>query len=745
MRRRHSPAKTGYGGQRPPSSRRRITSARPAKADKYAARKGAKQYKSQMELSTPVENIKTIGSVYAKRLKKLGIKEAKDLLFHFPSRYEDYSKISPIGELKKDDVVTVRGKIMHVSERRVYRKNLRIVEAYIEDRTDSLRVVWFNQSYIKSYLNNSSHMLLAGTVSLGKEGLYMSNPTYETERTDRAPVHAGRVVPIYPATRGITSRWLRNAIYQLLPHAENVQDPMPKHLISDKKFPPIKNALQQIHFPGNQKQAEEARRRFEFEEIFYIQLAALRAKADMQREISPKIKSDIKLTKKFLNSLPFKLTDSQKKSSWQILKDLEKPNPMNRLLEGDVGSGKTIVAAIAALNTIKTGFQTAYMAPTEILAEQHFLNLRKIFGEFNPNISIALYTRGNRRYFLKGKEEDLSKEKIKKHISDGKIDFIIGTHTLAQDGVKFKKLGLIVVDEQHRFGVKQRAALAKKEGRTGKKELIPNFLSMTATPIPRSLALTIYGDLDISLLKEMPGGRKKVITKIVPPQKRTAAYEFIKDELKKGRQAFVVVPLIEYSEKLEAKSAKEEYEKLSKGPFSDYAVGLLHGKMKAEEKERIMRDVKENKIQVLVSTSVVEVGIDIPNATIMMVEGADRFGLAQLHQFRGRVGRDKHQSYCFLLTDSNSQNTLHRVRALTKAQNGFDLAEYDLSIRGAGELYGARQSGMPDFAMASLTNVALIEEARESAHALLEKDPKLKKWPELKERVEQIQNKMHFE
>src|SRR3989344_3431358 len=485
-----------------------------------------------MELFTPIENVKTIGPVYAKRLKKLGIHEAKDLLFHFPYRYEDYSKIVPINELKKDDIATVRGKVMRISERRARRRNLKIVEAYIEDRTDSLRAVWFNQSFIKSYMDKSSHVLLAGTVSLGQDGLFMSNPTYEAERMDRAPIHAGRIVPIYPQTRGITSRWLRHAIYQLLPYAENVQDSMPEHLRNSKKFPPIKNALQQIHFPGDKKQVEDARRRFEFEEIFYIQLAALKAKKELQKE-----------------------------SAWQILKDLEKPTPMNRLLEGDVGSGKTVVAAIAALNTIKANFQTAYMAPTEILAEQHFLNLKGIL----PPTSIALYTRGNRRYFAEGKEENLSKEKMKQHISTGKIDFIIGTHTLAQDGVKFKKLGLIIVDEQHRFGIRQRAALAKDKG--NKKELIPNFLSMTATPIPRSLALTIYGDLDISLLKEMPSGRKKTITKVVPPKNRKGAYDFIKSELDKGMQAFVVVPLIEISEKLEAKSAKEEYEKLSSGPF----------------------------------------------------------------------------------------------------------------------------------------------------------------------------------
>ncbi|MEX0877674.1 MAG: ATP-dependent DNA helicase RecG [Candidatus Spechtbacterales bacterium] len=703
-----------------------------------------------MNLSTPTEEIQRIGSVYAKRLKKLGIEKVRDLLFHFPSRYEDYSKITSIANVNPDDFVTIQGKIVHISERNSFKRNLKIIEAVIEDETDTIKAVWFNQSYVKNRLDTNSPVLLAGKVTHGKDGIYLSNPASEVVRLDSVPIHTGRIVPIYPETRGVTSRWLRYIIYKLLPLAENIEDPMPEEILKAHDLLPLKDALYTIHFPANMEIAQKAKRRFEFEQLFYVQLSALKTKLDLQKENSPKIKTEVELTKKFVKSLPFTLTDSQKKASWQILKDMERKVPMNRMLEGDVGSGKTIVAALAALNVAKAGFQTALMAPTEILAEQHFKSLSELFK--NQDIQIALFTRSHQKTTIH--EKKLTKETIKKEIATGAVDLIIGTHTLAQENVKFKNLGLVVIDEQHRFGVSYRAALAKKTGqsssakasaRHGKSSPIPHLLSMTATPIPRSLALTIYGDLDISLLKEMPEGRKEIITKIVPPSKRNEAYKLIQKELDVGRQAFCIFPLIEVSEKLEAKAAKEEYEKLSSGPFKNYNVGLLHGKIKAKEKEEIMRDMKEGKIDLLVATSVVEVGIDIPNATIMMVDGAERFGLAQLHQFRGRVGRDKHQSYCFLLTESNTDSTAKRLQALTKAKNGFELAEYDLKFRGAGDLYGVRQSGMPDIAMASLSNMELIEETRDSANKILEKDGDLKKWTVLKEIVEEMQKTMHFE
>ncbi len=696
-----------------------------------------------MDLSTPVHKVKQIGPKYAKNLKKLGIEEAKNLLFHFPSRYEDYSKIVPIKDLKPNQKATVQGKVIYCSQRRANKKKLNITEVYVEDETDTVKVIWFNQSYISNQLQEGTNVSLSGKALEDPPDVYFSNPSHEFINKFSQPVHTARLVPIYPETRGVSSRWLRYIISRLLYFADSLDDPLPEKIAEEKGFPDLKTALKNIHFPEKKKDYQDALARFKFEELFYVQLAALRAKTKMHQQTSPQIKTEVNLTKNFVNNLPFQLTESQKKASWTLLKDMEKKTPMNRLLEGDVGSGKTVVAAVSILNASQNGYKTAFMAPTEILAEQHFRTVKELFGD--QNINIALFTRGARESTKNitdssGKPiKNISKEKMHELISQGEFDLVIGTHTLVQDNVKIPKLAFVVIDEQHRFGVAHRASLTKKNN------YVPHLLSMTATPIPRSLALTVYGDLDITLLREMPKGRKKVTTEIVPPQKRKGAYEFIKKELDAGRQAFCVFPLIEESNTLTARAAKEEYEKLSSGPFKNYNVGLLHGKMKAQEKERVMRQMKENEIQVLVSTSVVEVGIDIPNASIMMIESAERFGLAQLHQFRGRVGRAEHQSYCFLLTESGSQNTLQRLQAITKAKNGFELAEYDLKLRGPGSIYGVRQSGMPDIATESLTNVKLIEDTREAAYSTLSETPDLTKYPLLKEKAEELQETMHFE
>ncbi|MDX1535575.1 MAG: ATP-dependent DNA helicase RecG [Candidatus Spechtbacterales bacterium] len=702
-----------------------------------------------MDLSTPIEKIPGIGTKYASKLKKLNIKEVRDLLFHFPSRYEDYSTKTPIKELKKGDMATVEGKIIYTSQRMARNRPLKITEAMVEDSTDVVKAVWFNQGYIGKQLEEGKDIILSGKVSLGKDGLYLSSPTHEFPSTDKAPIHTARVVPIYPETRGVTSRLVRFALSKALPHLQDIEDTLPKKIRDEKDFSSIFNALTTIHFPSSIDSAKEAKRRFEFEELFNIQLAALKTKKELKEESSFKIKTDVDLIKKAVKSLPFTLTDSQKKAVWQILKNMEKPVPMNRLLEGDVGSGKTVVAGLAAVNAVQGGFQAAFMAPTEILAEQHYKTITELLSNAKmlatddakkSGVNIALLT--SAKTILNGK--NAKKPELKKKIADGKVDIVIGTHAVIQKDVMFRKLGFVVIDEQHRFGVGQRAALTKKTGKS-KKVSIPHLLSMTATPIPRSLALTVYGDLDITLLKEMPKGRKKIITKIIPTKKRKEAYDLIKKELDKNRQAFVIFPLVDESKKIELKAATAEHKKLSEGPFSDYKVGLLHGKMKSDEKEKVMNKMKKNKIDVLVATSVVEVGIDIPEATVMMIEGAERFGLAQLHQFRGRVGRNEHQSYCLLLSESDSNNTMKRLKALTKAKDGFELAEYDLAFRGPGDVYGTRQSGIPDLAMASLTNVELIEEAREAAQNMLDEDPEFETAPLLKERVEELQKKMHFE
>ncbi|MBI2642618.1 MAG: ATP-dependent DNA helicase RecG [Candidatus Wildermuthbacteria bacterium] len=449
--------------------------------------------------------------------------------------------------------------------------------------------------------------------------------------------------------------------------------------------------------------------------------------------------------KRFTQKLPFTLTDSQKRSAWQVLKDLENPRPMNRLLEGDVGSGKTAVAAMAALSVAKAGYQTVFMAPTEILAQQHFKSVGSLLAPFK--LTIGLLTGTSDRFIspkLPNDSIEASRTKLLKMALEGKTHVLIGTHALIQDKVRFGKLGLVIIDEQHRFGIKQRAKLLHRS------TLIPHLLSLTATPIPRTLALTVYGDLDLSLIAELPKGRKEIITKVVSPEERKKTYSFIASEVKRGRQVFVICPRIEPKtdeEKLitEVKTVKEEYEKLSKGVFPKLRVGMLHGKMGKTEKEEVMKRFRLGRIDILVSTSVVEVGVDIPNATVMLIEGAERFGLAQLHQFRGRVGRAEHQSYCFLLTESSSPGIFSRLRAMQKAKNGFELAEMDLRIRGAGSFTGTKQWGIADFAMTQLTNLELVEETREAAKNLLEKDITLKAYPLLKAKVKELRDKLHLE
>ena len=564
------------------------------------------------------------------------------------------------------------------------------------------------------------------------------------------------MVPVYPGTEGLSSRWLRYILKPLLSILKNkIPEPLSKEIRNQYDLLPIKQAIWQIHFPDSLEIAERAQKRFIFEELFLIQVSVLKERLKLKQKKSVSCTMNVDLMKKFTDSLSFKLTNSQKKSVWRILKDLEKVIPMSRLLEGDVGSGKTVVAIMAALNVAKAGFQVAIMVPTEILAKQHFQEIPKLLEKFK--LKIALLTGKEDKITakkLKNQVLEISRQKLLEKLAKGEINILIGTHSLIQEGVKFgppdKGLALVIVDEQHRFGVEQRAKLCQHGN--SEEKIIPHLLSMTATPIPRTLALTVYGDLDLSLIDEMPKNRKKVKTSIIPPEKREKAYEFIRKEVKKGRGVFVICPRIEITGKdkisflgwNDVKAVKQEYEKLSKEVFPDLNIGQLHGKMKTKEKEKIMKDFKSGKIDVLVSTSVVEVGIDIPRATVMMIEGAERFGLAQLHQFRGRVGRAKFQSYCFLFTSPGIEST-RRLSALVKCNDGFKLAEKDLQIRGPGELYGIRQSGIPDLAMANLKDISLVEKTRETAKEVLENDPQLKKHPLLKERLKEFEKRIHFE
>ncbi len=734
-----------------------------------------------MNLSTSIQQIPRIGTTYQKRLKKMGIKTVRDILYHFPYRYEDFSNIIPISEVKLNETCCIQGKILEIKNSRTWKKRMILTYAIVKDESSAIKIVWFNQPYLTKTLKTGDNVCLAGKVVLGEDGAYFTNPSYE-KIGKKNLIHTGRIIPIYSETEGLSSRWLRYIIRSLLiKFKHKIPEILPKELIIKHKFLPINQAIWQIHFPDSLDLAKKAQQRFSFEELFLVELAVLREKFKIAQEKSASIPLNLKVVKKLVNSLPFKLTDAQKKSAWQILKDIQKTHPMNRLLEGDVGSGKTVVAIIAALNTVKAGYQVAFMAPTEILAKQHFQETSKLLRNFNINIGLLT---GKEDKFIsllpyrekagfKNETIEISRKKLLEKTIKGDIDILIGTHALIAGerkkttktnsatsktrGVKFKNLALVILDEQHRFGVKQRAKLVSRE--TNAEIIIPHLLSMTATPIPRTLALTVYGDLDLSLIDELPKGRRKIITKVVAPANRKKAYEFIRKQVKKGRQVFVICPRIEVQNSqscqqkaqpkitswTEVKAVKEEYEKLSKKIFPDLKLGMLHGKMKLKEKEKIMKDFKNKKIDILVSTSIIEVGIDIPNATVMMIEGAERFGLAQLHQFRGRVGRSKYQSFCFLFTDSPAKKTAQRLKALISCENGFELAEKDLKIRGPGNLFGQKQWGMPDLAMKALTNISLVEKARQSAKETLEKDPQLKNYPLLQEKLKKFKEKIHLE
>jgi ATP-dependent DNA helicase RecG len=708
-----------------------------------------------MNLSTPIEKIPRIGPVYQKKLKRLGIKTVQDLLFHFPHRYEDFSNLVPISGVKINETGTIQGKVLEIKTTRTWKRKMFLTEALVQDKSGAIRVIWFNQPYLTNILKKEDGVVLSGKVTIKDREVYLSNPVYEKIKPETDLIHTGRLVPVYPETEGLSSRWLRYILKPLLTNFKNkIPETLPEEIIKENNLLPINKALWQVHFPDSKALAKKAQQRFSFEELFFIELFVLRERAKFAQEKAVPIPLNLDLTQEFVKSLPFKLTDAQKKSAWQILKDLERLRPMNRLLEGDVGSGKTVVATMAALNTTKTGFQVAFMAPTEILAKQHFQEVSKLLEDFNLNIGLLTGKQDQfRSKKLKNEVVEISRKKILEKTLKSEIDVLIGTHALIQDQVKFGKLALVVLDEQHRFGVEQRAKLCAQNSQ----RMVPHLLSMTATPIPRTLTLTVYGDLDLSLIDELPKGRKKIITKVISPEDREEAYDFIRKEIKKGRQIFVICPRIEpknqRAEELksnnlgwaEAKAVKEEYEKLSKKVFSDLKVGMLHGKMATKEKEKIMKDFKNKRTDILVSTSVIEVGIDVPNATVMMIEGAERFGLAQLHQFRGRVGRAGYQSYCFLFTDSPARKTRQRLKALITSEDGFKLAEKDLEIRGPGDFAGTRQWGIPDLMMSSLKDIRLVEKTRQSAKEILQEDPELKKYPLLREKLGKFRERVHLE
>jgi len=663
-----------------------------------------------MDLKTPVRELYMVGPTYAKRLKKLGIESVSDLLYHFPFRYIDYSLISPIRLAQPGETITVKGKI--VSLRNEYTsRGKKIQKGTICDQSGSIEVVWFNQPFLVKTLKPGTTVSLSGKVDLWGKEIALIFPEYEIIKGN-SQIHTGRLVPIYHETYGISSKWLRSRIAPLIKLlVPKIEEFLPSEILKNYDLMQLPEALEQIHFPKNNKLAEKARERFSFEELFLIQLAAKKRKKEwQQKKLAQKFLIDEKRVSEFIHSLPFELTKAQKREIKAILTDLSKDKPMNRLLQGDVGSGKTVVAAVAIFVAYLNKIQVALMAPTEILAHQHFQNLSQLLTPFGLKINL-----------LTGKQKETKTD----------FDLIVGTHALIYQKAKFEKLGLVVIDEQHRFGVEQRGKLIEKGG-------TPHVLTMTATPIPRTIALTLYGDLDLSVLDEMPPGRKIVKTWVVPPQKRQAAYEWIRKQIKETRsQAFIICPLIEESksETLQTvRAATNEFERLKKEVFPDLRLGLLHGRMKSKQKTEVLSHFKNGELDILVATPVVEVGIDIPTATIMMIEGAERFGLAQLHQLRGRVGRSDRPSYCLLFTEHYGETTLKRLKALEKINIGMKLAELDLEMRGPGEIYGTRQHGFLELKVASFSDLPLIEKTKKAAEEIL---PKIHHYPLLQEKLKE--------
>lgn len=671
-----------------------------------------------MNLETPLVNIKGVGVKTAESLAKAGLHTVKDLIEFFPRGYEDYSQVTPIGTIKPGKV-TLRATIEHLNTRRV-RRGMHITEATLADETGKVAAVWFNQPYRADQLRKEKgEWLISGEFGLNGHKYQITNPS--VEKSDGKHVNAGRIVPIYRAISGLKSHVVRKVLTELRPAIVMLDEILPENIVKKQGLVSRSDALTYLHFPENDEQLEQARKRLGFEELFSLVLAGQLNKAENTKLTGWKIPFDQTHAKDFVAHLPFQLTDAQRTAIWQIAQDFEHEHPMNRLLQGDVGSGKTVVAGMSASLAASKGFQTAFMAPTEILASQHAETLTKLLKPFD--ISVGL---------LVGAVKPAAKKQLYERISDGDVQVVVGTHALIQDKVKFHKLGFVVIDEQHRFGVAQRQKLLEKSAH------LPHLLSMTATPIPRSLALTVYGELDVSVLGEMPRGRQPIQTQIVSPNSRETMYQKVDTEIKAGRQAYVVCPLIDDNPESEKRSVEAEYKKLQKTVFSNYKIGLLHGQLASEEKQAIMEKFAAGNVDILVSTTVIEVGVDVPNATIMIIENADQFGLAQAHQLRGRVGRGAHQSYCFLVS-SDSLRPTRRLRELEKSNDGFYLSEVDLQLRGPGEIYGHAQHGQLNLQVASLADTKAIANVQKAVADFVQSGDDLVQYKQLYEQVKKYQ------
>ena len=681
---------------------------------------------SEYSLDSPITVVPGISTSLSAKFGKLGVKTVRDLLYFFPHRHLDYSQLKYISQLSEGEEQTI---VANVWQAKVTSLGGRQgTEAIVGDETGNVRVVWFNQPYLAKKLVTNTRIVLSGRVSLFKGRHVFQSPEWETVES-KDLIHTARLVPVYPLTQGLRPRQVRKLMKGVIDQwAWQAEDFLPPELRERCGLLGLPRALSQAHYPEDEAAKDRARVRLAFDELFLLQLGVMSKKRDWQ-EGQPGSPFNVEAPEleTFLKSLPFELTAAQRKVLGELIADLQKPQPMCRLLQGEVGSGKTVVATAALLLAAASGVQGALMAPTEILAEQHFATICQLLsrvgqmeGEDYLRTYSGLLPRPLNVALLIGDINQARKQEIQQLIREGEIDIVVGTHALVQKGVEFSRLGLAVVDEQHRFGVEQRSALRQKG-------FSPHMLVMTATPIPRTLALTLYGDLDISVIDELPPGRQVVKTKWLKPQQRDSAYAFIRRQVAEGHQAFIICPLIEESEAIVAQAAVVEYESLSQQVFLDLRLGLLHGRLSSAEKDEVMNRFRSGELDILVSTPVVEVGIDVPNATVMLVESADRFGLSQLHQFRGRVGRGQEQSYCMLLAENPSEVGRERLDIIENIQDGFQLAEEDLKLRGPGEFFGTRQSGLPDLRMAKLSDVALLEVARREAIKLFEIDPALEK------------------
>jgi len=719
-----------------------------------------------MDLHSLIEENFRLQADQKKALNKLGIKTVEDLLYHFPVRYGDTAEMQNIASIKSGDNAVIFGKISGLKTGKAFIKRTPIAEAIIEDESGKIKVIWFHQPYIAKMIHEGAFVRVEGKVSDRKGILGMMNPKIET--VNKIPIGVGdslfgddgeahSLYPVYPESRGITSNWFYHAIQKILKSGilEKLIDSIPEYILKTYNLPSFATGIIWIHAPQKQADAMAARKRFAFEEVFFIQLQKKKDKLIWQREPAFIIDKTPTEIEQFVKRFPFTATDAQNKAIANIMSDFKKGHAMARLLEGDVGSGKTAVAAATAYSVITSrpkgqdfgNLQVAYMAPTEILAKQHFESFIQYFTYLNINIGL-ITGKECRKFPSKTNPKEwtkISRPQLLKWVANGEVPILIGTHALIQKSVKFKHLAYVIIDEQHRFGIAQRKKLTKKEG------LNPHLLSMTATPIPRTLALTVYGDLDLTLLDQMPSGRKPIITEIILPTEREATYEKIKKELLAGRQLYVICPRIDEPDPAKemaviAKSVTEEAERLQRDIFPNCRIDILHSKMKQEEKETTMQEFKEGKTKILVATSVVEVGVNVPNATVIIIEGAERFGLAQLHQLRGRVIRSNDQAYCYVFADTKTDKTIQRLKAFKNSSNGFELAEFDLKLRGPGELSGNKQWGLSDIGMEALKNIKMVEAARNEAEYLLSNDEDLDKFPLLKQKLTHRKtDEIHFE